>query len=161
MSNRYHNQIRQFFFQELRVFFLTKDLQHGHGSIQKKSWVICCKPLGERPKKRGSHDSRVCRGDIWCRAEPLCRFCIGPRAGGFSRYVSSSGCCCCQAITWVLASRKALEAKFGSDAAVQAGAAELCQTGQSLCRLEVATVTEGRLLARPGRLPDLRTVALL
>lgn len=47
-----------------------------------------------------------------------------------------------QAITWVLASRKALEAKFGSDAAVQ-----------------VATVTEGRLLARPGRLPDLRTEA--
>eukprot|EP00439_Symbiodinium_sp_Y106_P013926 s4413_g1.t12 len=28
-----------------------------------------------------SHDSRVCCGDIWCRAEPLCRFCIGPRAG--------------------------------------------------------------------------------
>ncbi|CAE7301825.1 Ank3 [Symbiodinium natans] len=42
-----------------------------------------------------------------------------------------------QAITWVLASRKALEAKFGSDAAVQ-----------------VATVTDGRCLARPGRLPE-------
>ncbi|CAJ1380295.1 unnamed protein product [Effrenium voratum] len=38
-----------------------------------------------------------------------------------------------QAVTWVLASRKALEARFGSDAAIQ-----------------VATVTDGRV-ARPGR----------